>query len=72
MSSATCWPGWLLAGHAARLARPLDPAFLAEAGWDPAARVLSLPAGHPLLGRTLCRAGGCAATAHGSPAGGLC
>jgi hypothetical protein len=28
---------------AARLAALADPAFLAEAGWDPAARVLSLP-----------------------------
>jgi hypothetical protein len=44
-----------LAGTAARLAGLLDPAFLAEAGWDPVTRVLSLPAGHRLLGRTLCR-----------------
>ena len=60
-----------LKGPAARLAQMTDPAFLAEAGWDPAARVLSLPAAHPLLGRMLCRAGGCPATAHaGTP--GLC
>jgi hypothetical protein len=60
-----------LNGPAARLARVTDPAFLAEAGWDPAARVLSLPAAHPLLGRTLCRAGGCPATAHAATPG-LC
>ena len=42
----------------------LDPEFLAEAGWDPVARVLSLPAGHRLLGRTVCRAGGCATGVH--------
>ena len=64
--------GVVLGGPAARLAGMLDPAFLAEAGWDPASRVLSLPAGHPLLGRTLCRADGCPATAHGTTAGGLC
>ena len=46
-----------LDGPAQRLAALLDPAFLAEAGWDPAGRVLSLPAGHRLLGRTVCRAG---------------
>jgi len=56
----------------ARLARLLDPAFLAEAGWDPVTRVLSLPAQHPLLGRTLCRVQGCTATAHGTKTGGLC
>ncbi len=64
--------GVLLEGPAARLAWMLDEAFLAEAGWDPASRVLSLPAGHRLLGRTLCRAGGCPATAHGTKTGGLC
>ena len=61
-----------LAGTAARLAGLLDPAFLAEAGWDPVTRVLSLPAGHRLLGRTLCRVPGCPATAHGTKTGGLC
>jgi hypothetical protein len=64
--------GVMLDGPAARLAGMLDPEFLAEAGWDPASRVLSLPAGHRLLGRTLCRADGCPATAHGTKAGGLC
>ena len=64
--------GAVLDGPAARLAQVTDPAFLAEAGWDPAARVLSLPAAHPLLGRTLCRAEGCPATAHGARTAGLC
>ena len=40
-----------LDGPAQRLAALLDPSFLSEAGWDPASRVLSLPAGHRLLGR---------------------
>src|SRR4030095_12182986 len=57
--------GVALEGPAARLAGMLDGAFLAGAGWDPVTRVLFLPAGHRLLGRTLCRVGGCAATAHG-------
>ena len=34
--------------------------------------MLSLPAGHRLLGRVVCRAGGCDATAHGAKTGGLC
>jgi integrase len=60
-----------LDGPGARLAVLLDPAFLTEAGWDPAARVLSPPAGHRLLGRELCRAGGCTASAHHN-CGGVC
>jgi integrase len=64
--------GMLLQGPAARLAGLLDPAFLTEAGWDPVTRVLSLPARHRLLGRTLCRVPGCPATAHGTKTGGLC
>ena len=64
--------GIALDGPAARLAGMLDLAFLAGAGWDPVSRVLSLPARHPLLGRTLCRADGCPATVHGTKAGGLC
>jgi integrase len=64
--------GTVLAGDAARLAGALDPEFLAEAGWDPGSRVLSLPAGHPLLGRRVCPTDGCAATAHASGNGGLC
>lgn len=61
-----------LAGPAARLARLMDPAFLVEAGWDPIMRVLSLPAEHLLLGRALCRVGGCTTTAHGGDTGGVC
>ena len=64
--------GVVLAGEAARLAAALDPGFLAEAGWDPQTRVLSLPAAHPLMGRQVCRTPGCPATAHGSGSNGLC
>lgn len=64
--------GVRLVGPAARLAAMLEVEFLAEAGWDPAARVLSLPAAHPLLGRTLCRVGGCLSTAHATTTGGVC
>jgi hypothetical protein len=64
--------GEAVAGMAAELADRLDPAFLTEAGWDPVGRVLSLPAEHPLLGRTVCRVGGCTSTAHGGPTGGVC
>ena len=60
-----------LDGPAQQLAALLDPSFLAEAGWDPASRVLSLPAGHRLLGRAVCRAGGCATTEHAG-LGGVC
>jgi len=72
-----CEFGWVLeetvfGGSGARLAAMLDPVFLVEAGWDPTVRVLSLPAGHRLLGRTLCRVDGCTATAHGTKIGGLC
>jgi hypothetical protein len=58
-----------LTGPTARLAGLLEAGFLTEAGWDPAARVLSPPAAHPLLGRTLCRVGGCLSTAHSGPTG---
>ena len=64
--------GVVLDGPAARLAQMTDPAFLAGAGWDPATCVLSLPAAHPLLGRRLCRAASCPATAHTAAACGLC
>ena len=53
--------GVLLDGDAARLAAALDPAFLDEAGWDPVRRILSLPAGHRLLGRMVCKLSGCEA-----------
>ncbi|HXL94783.1 MAG TPA: hypothetical protein VN969_38135 [Streptosporangiaceae bacterium] len=51
--------GVLLDGEAARLAATLDPAFLAEAGWDSGTRVLSFPSGHRLLGRAECTVTGC-------------
>jgi len=54
--------GVVLIGAAARLAAMLDRGFLAEAGWDSRARVLSLPARHRLLGRTVCRVEGCQTT----------
>ena len=53
-----------LDGPAAVLARALDKELLAEAGWDPATRILSLPAEHRLLGRKVCRVDRCAGTAH--------
>ncbi len=49
--------------RAVRLAAFVDPMFLAEAGWDPATRVLSPPPTHPLLGRPVCRVEGCSTTA---------
>jgi integrase len=64
--------GVILTGDAMLLAAALDREFLAEAGWDPETRVLSMPASHPLLGRQVCRTGGCTATVHGSGKGGLC
>jgi hypothetical protein len=41
----------------------IDPAFLTEAGWDPARKVLSFTPEHPLLGRPVCRAADCSTTA---------
>jgi integrase len=61
-----------LSGPAAQLAAGLQWGFLIEAGWDPVARVLHLPAGHGLLGRVVCRVDGCAATAYGARTGGVC
>ena len=49
--------------HAAAIAAVIDPAFLAEAGWDPARKVLSFAPEHPLLGRPVCRAAGCSTSA---------
>jgi integrase len=49
--------------HAAAIAAVIDPAFLTEAGWDPARRVLSFHPEHPLLGRPVCRAAGCSTSA---------
>ncbi len=50
---------------AARLAALTDQAFLAGAGWDPAARVLSLPSAHPLLGWRACPSPGCGNALYG-------
>jgi integrase len=52
------------------LAARIESAFLAEAGWDPCTRVLTIDPAHPLLGRNVCRAPGCQTTC---PAGtGVC
>ncbi|MGI8809804.1 MAG: tyrosine-type recombinase/integrase [Acidimicrobiales bacterium] len=56
--------GVALAGPAGRLARSLDRELLEEVGWDPHLRVLALPARHPLVGRQVCRVGGCEANVH--------
>src|SRR5436190_4934723 len=56
--------GIVVGGQAAHLARMLERGFLDEAGWDPRTRVLSLPAQHRLLGRTVCRVDGCERTVH--------
>ena len=56
--------GVVLDGAAARLAGMLDRALLEEAGWDPATRILFLPAQHRLLGRQVCRAERCTGTVH--------
>jgi len=46
-------------GQAALLLEKIDPAFLAEAGWNPETRVLTIDPAHPLLGRSTYRAPGC-------------
>ncbi len=43
--------GHAAGSQAALLAGLIDPAFLAEAGWDPRGQVLAPPPGHRLLGR---------------------
>ena len=48
--------------QSAVLASRIDAAFLAEAGWDPVTWVLTIDPGHPLLGRSVCRAPGCQTT----------
>ena len=53
-----------------RLAELIDPAFLAEAGWDPVAHTLRPALEHPLLGRTVCTAPGCQTTCGRRP--GVC
>lgn len=55
----------VLGGAAAQLAQHLGHRFLSQAGWDPATRVLRPPPEHRFLGRPLCTAPGCTATANG-------
>ncbi len=64
--------GVALDGPAARLAGLAEAGFLTAAGWDPRLRVLAPPPAHPLLGRPLCRADGCAATAWNGRPGSVC
>jgi integrase len=45
-----------------RLVGLIDPVFLAEAGWEPVTRTLTLAPEHPLLGRSICGAPGCQTT----------
>jgi hypothetical protein len=52
----------LLDGRSALLASRIEMAFLAGAGCDPAAWVLTIDPGHPLLGRVVCRVPGCQTT----------
>jgi hypothetical protein len=49
-----------------RHAAVIDPAFLAEAGWDPTRKVLAFTPEHPLLGRPVCRAAGCSTSTQAS------
>jgi integrase len=56
--------GVQLEDGAAGLAAAIDPAFLAEAGWDPVLRILNLQPGHRLLGDACCKAAGCEAIAN--------
>jgi integrase len=58
-------PGLDAGAVVARLTSLTDPAFLAEAGWDPGTRVLSLPSGHPLLGWRECPVPGCGNALYG-------
>jgi integrase len=63
-------PGQELPGDQAVLLEKIDPAFLAEAGWDPETRVLTIDPAHPLLGRNTCRVAGCQTTCPAST--GIC
>lgn len=56
-------PGVTFGRDVVELTRLVDPAFLREAGWDPASSVLFPPPAHRLLGRPVCTAPGCAVTA---------
>jgi len=52
----------LLDERSVLLAWLIETAFLAEAGWDPAAWVLTIDPGHRLLDRVVCRVPGCQTT----------
>ena len=52
-------------GTDGRITAMIDPAFLAEMGWDAQSLVLAPPDGHPLVIRPVCRAEGCSTTATG-------
>ena len=58
--------GWRPGPAAAAMTAVIDPGFLAEMGWDPAALVMFPPAGHPLVTRMVCRVDGCLTTATNS------
>jgi hypothetical protein len=62
--------GWPVPDTAQEFARLLDPAFLAEAGWDALRLVLCPLAKHPQLGRRPCVVSDCGAPS--SRAGQLC
>jgi integrase len=62
--------GRVVDAETARWAARVDSVFLAEVGWDEQQLMLFPPADHPLLGRPVCRALGCEATA--SVAGRVC
>ncbi|HWM96584.1 MAG TPA: hypothetical protein VNO54_05955, partial [Streptosporangiaceae bacterium] len=62
LAEGVLFAGQVLDEQSAALASRIDAGFLAEAGWDATAWVLTLPAEHPLLGRTFCRAPGCQTT----------
>ena len=63
-------PGQALPGGQPALLEKIYPAFLAEAGWDPETRVLTIDPAHPLLGRNTCKVPGCQTTCPAST--GIC
>jgi integrase len=65
VSAEALGAGGAVEPKAARLAALIDAAFLAEAGWDPLTRVLSLPPEHAQLGWRLCPTHGCANQVYG-------
>jgi integrase len=63
-------PGQEPPGGQPVLLEKIDPVFLAEAGWDPETRVLTIDPAHPLLGRNACKVPGCQTTCPAST--GIC